>query len=137
MADKEHASPSVRWARFRFQVVGPLLAAPPDSGELGRLLDELAAKRYQHPTRSDERIAIGRSTIERWYYTAKSATTDPVVALARKVNAHAGTHPKLGAALADAIATQYRQHSSWSYQLHHDNLVALAKEKPEICPAHC
>ena len=32
MSDKTHASSSVRWARFRFQVVGPLFVEPPAPG---------------------------------------------------------------------------------------------------------
>ena len=77
MTDTPHAPVSVRWARFRFQVVGSLFASPPEPGELGRRLDELAARTYQHPTRSHEQLRIGRSTIERWYYTARSAEHDP------------------------------------------------------------
>ncbi|MFA9495724.1 MAG: 50S ribosomal protein L29, partial [Candidatus Bathyarchaeota archaeon] len=32
--DLENGSRSDRWARFRFAIVGPLLAAPPKRGEL-------------------------------------------------------------------------------------------------------
>ena len=38
-----------RWARFRFSIVGPLLSAPPKSGELQRALDELSKKYWRHP----------------------------------------------------------------------------------------
>ena len=38
-----------RWARFRFSVIGPLLAAPPERGELQEQLKSLAAKNWQHP----------------------------------------------------------------------------------------
>ena len=37
-----------RWARFRFSVIGPLLAAPPERGELQEQLKSLAAKNWQH-----------------------------------------------------------------------------------------
>lgn len=40
----------VRWARLRFSIIGPLLAAPPLLGELGERLRDLAQKSYQHPT---------------------------------------------------------------------------------------
>jgi len=37
------------WARFRFSVVGPLLAAPPKRGELRGELLRLSQKTWQHP----------------------------------------------------------------------------------------
>ena len=38
-----------KWARFRFSLVGPLLAAPPKRGELKTKLQELAAQKWLHP----------------------------------------------------------------------------------------
>ena len=35
---------------------------------------------------------------------------------------------------ASAVLAQYAAHKSWSVQLHHDNLVALAETKPELKP---
>jgi hypothetical protein len=40
----------VRWARLRFQIIGPLFAAPPDAGELQRRIEELAARSWRHPS---------------------------------------------------------------------------------------
>lgn len=119
-----------RWARFRFQVIGPLLAAPPEHGALQVAIAELAKKAYQHPT-TGEVIHFGASTIERWLYVARDAV-DPVVALARKVPSHAGTYPSMPARLAAALEAQYQEHPGWSFQLHHDNLVALARQQPEL-----
>lgn len=121
-----------RWARLRFSIIGPLLAAPPDHGELQAQIAALAAKAYQHPT-TGEVIRFGASTIERWLYAARNAA-DPVVALARKVPSHAGTYPSMPARLAAALEAQYREHPGWSFQLHHDNLVALARQQPELGP---
>ena len=121
-----------RWARLRFSIIGPLLAAPPEHGELRAQLEELAAKAYQHPT-TGEVIRFGASTIERWFYAAKDAA-DPVAALARKVPSHAGTSVAMPAAMAAALEAQYQAHPSWTFQLHHDNLVALARERPELGP---
>lgn len=129
--ERDRAVPR-RWARLRFSIIGPLLAAPPDHGEVRARIEELAAKAYQHPT-TGEVIRFGASTIEKWYYAAKDAA-DPVVALARKVPSHAGTYPSMPAALAAELEAQYRAHPGWSYQLHHDNLVALAREKPALGP---
>ncbi|MBI5440257.1 MAG: hypothetical protein HY900_03490 [Deltaproteobacteria bacterium] len=72
-----------RWARFRFSVIGGLLSSPPEGGELQEALRELASRAYQHPFRPGERVVLGFSTIERWYYQAKGAT-DPIAALGRK-----------------------------------------------------
>ena len=120
----------VRWARLRFSIIGPLLAAPPEPGQLGERLRELAHKSYQHPT-TKLTIRFGVSTIERWFYDAKD-DADPVRALERKIPSHAGTHPAVSAGLALAIATLYRQHPGWSFQLHYDNLVVLAQQDPAI-----
>ena len=37
-------------------------------------------------------------------------------------------------ALRQALLAQYAAHKSWSAQLHHDNLVALAETRPELRP---
>ena len=50
MSHGEGAPPRARWARFRFSVVGPLLAAPPEPGELRARLEELAGRSWRHPT---------------------------------------------------------------------------------------
>jgi hypothetical protein len=34
-----------RWARFRFSVIGALLAAPPDRGELQEQLEKLSSQK--------------------------------------------------------------------------------------------
>src|SRR5438094_396454 len=122
----------VRWARLRLQIIGTLLASPPSRGELRERINELAAREYKHP-RTGEMMRVSFGAIERWYYTVRCAS-DPLSALARKIPKHAGTHPSISAALADAIKKQHREHSRWSFQLHYDNLVALAREEPAIAP---
>ena len=129
MANDTHAqSARVRWARLRFQILGTLMAAPADDGELKARIEALAARAWRHPT-TGESIRFSFKTIERWWYIARGAQ-DPFAALARKVHAHAGTHPSVSPALAEAIARQHRDHPRWTWQLHHDNLVALAREDP-------
>lgn len=120
-----------QWARLRFSIIGPLLAAPPNSGELQASLTQLAEKTYRHPT-TGEALRFGVSTLERWYYLARNHPDDPVGALARKVPSHAGTHPSMPAPLRRALRDQHQKHPTWSYKLHHDNLVALAKKHPEL-----
>jgi len=106
MTDTDHApSARVRWARLRFQIVGPLLAAPADAGELKGRIEELAARAWRHPTTGGS-THFSFKTIERWWYIARAAK-DPFAALARRVHGHAGTHPSVSAALADAINGQH------------------------------
>jgi transposase InsO family protein len=134
MANDDHApSARVRWARLRFQILGPLMAAPAEEGELKTRIAELATRAWRHPT-TGESIRFSFKTIERWWYTARGAS-DPLAALARKVPSHAGTHPSLGPAVMEAIAKQHRDHPRWSFQLHHDNLLALAREDARLAPA--
>ena len=61
---------------MRFLVIGPLMAAPPASRQLGSALLALAAKTWRHPT-SGLDVRFGASTIERWYYRVRRAA-DPV-----------------------------------------------------------
>ena len=122
-----------QWARFRFSVVGPLLAAPPERGQLQAHLEGLAAKKWRHPI-SGHWVQFGLSTIERWYYTALNEKQDPVTALRRKHRSDSGQHPALSPKLRELLAAQHRQHPSWSYQLQADNLAVLVEQQPELGP---
>jgi putative transposase len=77
---------------------------------------------------------FGFSTIERWYYQALKEKSDPIGVLRRKLRADAGQQPAMSGAVRQAILAQYAAHKSWSVQLHHDNLVALAESNPELKP---
>lgn len=116
------------WARLRFSVVGPLLAAPPPHGDLKAELKRLADKEWQHPT-SGKPVRFAWSTIERWFYQARSAKRDPVGALKRRTRSDAGEQASVPLTLREAIRTQHRQHPGWSYQLHFDNAMAWADEQ--------
>ncbi len=120
-----------KWARFRFSVVGPLLAAPPQPGELQARLQELSAKKWCHPL-SGQWIQYGASTIERWYYMALNEKQDPVAALRRRIRSDSGQHPALSSQIREELLLQYRDHPNWSYQLHADNLAVLAEQKPQL-----
>jgi transposase InsO family protein len=132
MGDKDGTPARARWARLRFSIIGPLLASPPEPGELGVLLRELAQKTWRHPT-TEAPLCFSVSTLERWYYVCRDAQ-DPLHALERRVPRHAGTHPAITAGLARAIAAQYREHPGWTAQLHYDNLVTLARVDPTLGP---
>jgi putative transposase len=132
MSQDDAPPPRLRWARLRFSIIGPLLASPPKRGKLGDRIDALAATPWQHPT-TGEVLHYKAKTIEKMYYAVRYEA-DPIVALQRRVPKHAGTHPSVSEGLAKAIAKQYDEHRGWTYQLHYDNLVVLAKEDPSLGP---
>jgi len=132
MASEAAIPRAQRWARFRFSVIGPLLSAPPERGQLHEELTRLASKSYRHPI-SGVGVNFGLSTLERWYYAARDAA-DPLGALKNQLRKDAGEHPSVGLLLREAIRAQHREHPSWSYQLHYDNLGAQIGSRPELKP---
>lgn len=133
MSGTHDTSMRLLWARFRFSIVGTLLSDPPEHGLLRERLQALARKSWRHPT-TGEAVRFGVSTIERWYYIAKGNEQDPVDALARKVPCHAGSFPSVPDIMRQMLRTQYRQHPTWSYQLHYDNINALWEQQSEPSP---
>jgi len=133
MRDGDSAPVRARWGRLRFMIVGSLLANPPDKGELQERIQQLADQQWEHPT-TGKKAQFSFSTIERWFYKAAGDEQNPFERLARKTRKDAGTHPKISAALGEAIASQFRDHRSWQYKLHRDNLLVLAADKPELRP---
>ena len=90
-----------RWARLRFAIIGPLLAAPPDPGELQTALGLLASKTWRHPT-SGMDVSFGLSTLERWYYAARKAD-DPVAALRNSLRGGVNRFPSLPQSVIDSL----------------------------------
>lgn len=125
-----HDTRQSRWARFRFSVVGPLLAAVPQKGELQAELQALSKKQWTHPI-SEEPFYIGFTTIQRWYYKCREQQ-DPVRALRTKKRTDSGRSKKLSSSIKELLQQQYREHPSWSYQLHVDNLQCMVKQCPEL-----
>jgi putative transposase len=125
-----------RWARLRFAIIGPLLAAPPAAGELQAALSALAGKAWRHPFTGLE-IRFGCSTIERWLYAARGAQ-DPIAALRNQVRRDIGRFPSLSAQAVQALTAQYHVHPSWAAKLHADNLrVTLANSAGDAsCPSY-
>lgn len=118
------------WARFRFAMLGPLFASPPPHGELKAKLRELADATYEHPI-SGEPYRVSVQTLERWLYEARAAD-DPIVVLRRKVRKDAGAFPSMTGPVIEALQKQYRDHPTWSYQLHVDNLRSLARQDESL-----
>ncbi len=132
MPEKDDASGrEERWAHFRFSVIGPLLAAPPERGDLKQELEILAGKKWRHPV-TGQAVCFALSTIERWYYLALGEPKDPVGVLGRKIRQDCGTHPSLSMELRGVLLEQYRKHPSWSYQLHADNLAVVVEQEPTL-----
>jgi putative transposase len=123
---EELGSSPERWAHLRFCIIGPLLAAPPEPGQLQQRLAELAENLWRHPG-TGKRVKFGVSTLERWYYAAKNERRDPVGVLRRKRRADRGEHPAVPQAVREALLLQYREHPSWSYLLHAQNLAVHAR----------
>jgi transposase InsO family protein len=116
-----------RWANLRHSIIGVLLAAPPRRGELRAALEVLADRTWQHPV-TGKPVRFAYSTLERWLYLARRAGDgDTVKALRRRVRKDAGMRRAVSALLVAALVKQHRDHPTWSYQLHADNLVALAE----------
>ena len=126
MSQEDDETPArLRWARMRFAIIGHLLASPPPPGEVGARIAELAKTPWRHPTTGDV-LHISAKTIERMYYAVRGEL-DPIRALERKAPKHTGTHPSITPELGAVIEDQYREHPGWSYQLHYDNLLVVAK----------
>lgn len=114
-----------RWANLRHAIIGALLAAPPPRGELRAALEALAARTYVHPI-TGEPVQFAFSTVERWLHLARKAAGhgDTMRALRRKIRKDAGTRRAVSSAVVVAVVTQHKEHPTWSYKLHADNLAA-------------
>jgi len=121
-----------RWARLRFAIIGPLLAAPPATGELKASLESLARKTWTHPI-NGAAFHYSAGSLERFYYRARHAQ-DPVSALRPQQRCDKGHRRQLGESLRDAIKVQYHKHPGWTIQLHVDNLTALCQQHSELQP---
>jgi len=130
MSGDERPRSHERWAHLRFGVVGGLLASPPAPGELSAELLRLAEKPWRHPT-TGEPVLFGLSTIERWYYAARAAS-NPVGVLHRKLREDSGRSLAITDELAQVLRRQYKEHPSWSYKLHLDNLAVEIERDPAL-----
>jgi transposase InsO family protein len=118
--------PADGWAQLRFAIIGPLLAAPPEPGELAAALEALAERHWRHPVQGHA-VQFSVPTLERWYYRARGAD-DPLAALRPRRRGDAGRSRTLSGAHIEALSAQYREHPGWTVQLHYDNLRALAEQ---------
>lgn len=125
---EKRRSSKERWAEFRFGVVGALLSSPPERGELQKALRELAARSWRHPM-TGKPTTYGIATIERWYYRSRRESGSVVQSLRRKTRLDIGRSVVLDEGIKNFIHEQHRQHSSWSYRLHADNVATEIKRR--------
>jgi len=112
MRPRRPGAPRLRMARLRFRssaaarVTAPATASSPaasaNSPEVVAASDDRRALRLLP---QDDRADVLHG----------ASRGDPVRALERKVPKHAGTHPSVSPALAQAIEHQYQDHRGWSY----------------------
>jgi transposase InsO family protein len=86
----------------------------------------LAARSWKHPI-SGKQTHYGVATIERWYYRAKRERGSVVLVLQRKTRADAGVTRVLDEEVKRLLRVQHRDHPSWSYKLHADNIACEIK----------
>jgi putative transposase len=133
MTDNDPGRKHERWAHLRFSIIGRLLAAPPERGALQEEIRQLAGSEWLHPV-TGRPVRFGVSTIERWYYAARAERVDPVGVLQRRVRKDAGLQPSITDRLRRLLEDQYRRHHRWSYKLHRDNLLSLARQDVTLQP---
>jgi hypothetical protein len=133
MAKDDPGRTHERWAHLRFSIVGRLLAAPPERGALREEIRQLAGCEWRHPV-TGRPVRFGASTIERWYYAARAERIDPVGVLQRRVRKDSGLQPSITDRLRRLLDEQYRRHRRWSYKLHRDNLLSLARQDVTLQP---
>lgn len=131
MSDGKGVPTSTRGALLRFMIIGPLLASPPETGELQTEIQKLADREWDNPT-TGGKVKFSFSTIERSFYAARGDVLDPVHTLERKKRKDSGGQRAISVQLAEAIAVQFRDHRSWQYKLHYDNLMTVIEQNPEI-----
>jgi len=119
------------WAEFRFGVIGALLSSPPEKGELRSRLKQLSETQWKHPM-TGEKFRLSLPTLERWYYASLKQDKDPVGALRRKLRRDSGTTKHLTPEIKNWLQNNYRAHSSWSAQLHCDNLKVWLEQNPSF-----
>lgn len=135
MKSEDIRSASSKWSEFRLSVVGALLASPPGMGELSESLLLLSQKTWTHPTSGSQRL-FSFSTIERWYYRALKTKNSPIEGLVKKTRSDQGTQRSMSLPAKEILQGQYKSHSSWSYQLHRDNLKVLLEAASAVSPSY-
>ena len=112
----------------------PLLAAPPERANCNN--NSRTGGQKVAPSHHRPMGLFGSPPSKRWYYKAlRNEERVRWRRFSRKIRSDQGQHPAVSPKLAELLPTQYRQHPSWSYQLHSDNLAVLVEKDPALGPA--
>jgi len=133
MGKEQHMelSNAEKWAQFRLSVIGSLLISPPKQGDLSNELKKLSQQTWVHPL-TGKLKQWSETSIERWYYKAKDSNSKAIMVLRNKTRSDIGECRALSQAIQDYLKAQYKQHISWSVQLHYDNLVCAVEAEPQL-----
>ena len=102
MVDDDTSTPTrVRWARLRFAIIGPLLSAPPDAGELWARIEELAGKSWKNPStklciRFSPKTVVGSGKADPSRSGNSDPLTDPLKVALGEPDASSAKRPKRG-----------------------------------------
>ena len=123
-----------RWARLRFSVIGAAAGRTAGEGRAAR-----GACSNWRPANGATRAPARRSASAspRWSDGSTVPATNGMIrsaCCAASGASDAGEQASMTPALRQALLAQYGAHKSWSAQLHHDNLVALAETRSELRP---
>ena len=116
----------MKWAAFRYGLIGHLVADPPKYGDLKRRIEELASRLWQHPLTS-ETMTCSFGSVERWYYRALKGSSNPIKVLHNKDRGCEETK-LISLTLKEKIKDQYLLHRNWTFKLHHDNIKVVATD---------
>jgi len=97
-------------------------------------LQALAQKTWRHPVSALD-VRFGVSTLERWYYAARSSP-DPVAALKNRLRRDVGRFPSVRPLVIETLRAQYREHPGWTAQLHFDNLRSALTGNDSPLPSY-
>ena len=118
---------SVLWGEFRFAVVSLLIISHIDQGQINSEIQQLSDRTWKHPI-SGEDVRFGFSTVERWYYRALIAGSNPIAALGSP-RSDEGSHRALPNDGYAYLHSQFRTHRQSGYQQLYNKLDEFAKKR--------
>jgi transposase len=115
-----------KWAQFRLAVIGSLIFSPLERRSLGRELTRITEQKWVHPI-SGNVFSLSYSTIERWYYQARSNPDDPLAAL-NNVRSGAGAPRSLPIQARNYIQGQVRKGRTYPFSEYHRRVVEMTRK---------